>query len=156
MLRVPLFYRRTARHFFYQLPDDETMLNECVNDFYSMDRRTAKESAIGMVGHTLTSVLRKITVPTLVIGAVNDRMMPKYGPPSVVRLVPHSRLAWIEQCGHLPMIEQPDVYNTMLYDFLTSDTPLETDEPAAVYDDGSPLVAEPHTVADVAPMSSLL
>jgi len=121
MLRVPFFYRRIARNFFYQLPEDEVLLRECVSDFLNMDRQTAKDSAIGMVGHTLISVLKQIRVPTLVIGATNDRLTPKYGPPSVVKLIPKSRLSWIEQCGHLPMLEQPEVFHGLLSDFLTEE-----------------------------------
>lgn len=131
MLRVPLAYRRIASRFFYQLPEDDVLLRECVADFLNMDRRSAKDSAIGMVGHTLVSVLRQIQVPTLVIGAMNDRLTPRYGPPSVNRLIPDSRLSWIEQCGHLPMLEQPDVYHGLLSDFLLDVLP-EMQEPVEV------------------------
>jgi len=122
MLRVPLAYRRIASHFFYKMPEDDALLRECVADFLNMDRRAAKDSAIGMVGHTLVPVLRQINVPTLVIGATNDKLSPRYGPPSVARLIKESQLAWIEQCGHLPMLEQPDVYHGLIGDFLLEDS----------------------------------
>ncbi len=118
MVRVPLMYRRIARNFFYRLPTDDKLLRESVYDFLRMDRRAAKESAIGMVGHTLDSVLRQIAAPTLVIGATHDRLLPKYGPPAVSRLVPNSRLVWIERCGHLPMLEKPESYHSLLREFL--------------------------------------
>lgn len=125
MGRIPMMYHRIGRRFFYHMPDDDTLLRECVYDFLNMDRRTAKESAIGMVGHTLTSVLQQIDAPTLVVGATNDGLQPKYGPPSVARLVKNSQLAWIERCGHLPMVEQPEIFNELLRSFLLGDDSIE-------------------------------
>jgi pimeloyl-ACP methyl ester carboxylesterase len=124
MMRVPFLNQRIARNFFYRLPEDDRLLRECVYDFLRMNRKAAKESAVGMVGHTVRTVLQKITAPTLVIGASNDRLQPKYGPPAVSRLIPESQLQWIGECGHLPMVEQPDEFQRLLREFLLEERPI--------------------------------
>jgi pimeloyl-ACP methyl ester carboxylesterase len=44
--------------------------------------------------------------------------MPPAGTPVAAKLIPTSRLVWIERCGHLPMIERPDEYHRILAEFL--------------------------------------
>jgi len=45
-------------------------------------------------------------------------------PPQVARdfkkNIPHSRLFWIDRCGHVPMLEQPAIFNAILDSFFLS------------------------------------
>jgi pimeloyl-ACP methyl ester carboxylesterase len=117
---IPL-YRFVSRSFFYRTPKDATVLRAIFDDFFCMDQRTALESAINAANPGYNDVLRQITQPTLIIGCRQDRVMPRYGPPLVAKRVPHSRIVWLERCGHLPMIERPAVYHHILQEFLTND-----------------------------------
>jgi pimeloyl-ACP methyl ester carboxylesterase len=112
------FYRTVGSRFFYRNPADDAVLREAVADFLKMDKRTALESAASSSDAAINQAMAAVACPTLVIGARQDRIMPPRGTPEVARLVPDSRLLWIERCGHLPMIERPDEYHAALRDFL--------------------------------------
>ncbi len=118
--RIPPVYRRISRRFFYRLPDDNVLLREGFKDFLRMDRQTATQSALNAVDDSINKVFRRIEVPTLIVGASNDQIMPRHGPSTVAQLIPESRLVWIEQCGHLPMVERPEAYHWLVRDFLSN------------------------------------
>lgn len=123
MAQRRLFYRAVGSRFFYRLPANDALLRTAVADFLKMDRRTALESAGGAGDPAINRDLACLTCPTLVIGARQDNIMPPAGTPEVARLIPDSRLAWIERCGHLPMIERPDVYHALVRGFLDAPGP---------------------------------
>lgn len=118
MGRVRPFYRTVASRFFYRTPSDDQILYESFIDFMKMDQRTALETASSAGDHAIHPAMASVRNPTLVIGARQDTIMPPSGTPEVARLVPDSRLVWIERCGHLPMIERPKVYHRVLREFL--------------------------------------
>jgi pimeloyl-ACP methyl ester carboxylesterase len=112
------FYRNVASRFFYRPPSDDEVLRLSFVDFLKMDKRTALESAAAAGSPEINPAMRAVQAPTLLIGARQDGIMPPAGTPEVARLIPNCRLAWIERCGHLPMIERPDVYHRLLEEFL--------------------------------------
>lgn len=118
MSRSRPFYRAVSSRFFYRTPADDALLSDAVADFLKMDQRTALETAAKAGDAAINPAFASIRCPTLVIGARQDNIMPPAGTPEVARLVPNSRLVWMEQCGHLPMIEQPAVYHRELRGFL--------------------------------------
>jgi pimeloyl-ACP methyl ester carboxylesterase len=126
---VPQLYRRISQRFFYRLPEDDLILKEGFLDFLRMDRRTAMESAVSAASKRVNDMLRAIRTPTLVLGTSDDQIMPRHGPATVSQLIPNSRLVWIEQCGHLPMVERPDVYHWIVRDFLFKDLPEHVGQP---------------------------
>lgn len=111
-------YRAIASRFFYRPPADDTVLRESFADFLKMDRRTALETAANAGDPHINQALQAVRCPTLVIGARQDKIMPPPGTPEVARLAPNSRLVWIEQCGHLPMVEKPEEYHRLVREFL--------------------------------------
>ncbi|MBX0328979.1 alpha/beta hydrolase [Oscillochloris sp. ZM17-4] len=113
-----LFYRAVSSRFFYRLPKDDAVLRESFADFLKMDKRTALESASSAGDPAINPALTQVRAPTLIIGARQDSIMPPAGTPHAAKLVPDSRLVWIERCGHLPMIERPDIYHQLLAEFL--------------------------------------
>ena len=118
MARVRPLYRTVGSRFFYRIPANDALLQEAVTDFLRMDQRTALETAAGAGDPAINTSLAAIRCPTLVIGARQDNIMPPAGTPEVARLVPNSRLVWIDHCGHLPMIERPEEYHQVLRTFL--------------------------------------
>lgn len=121
MERRQFIYRNVGRRFFYRMPTDDEVLRESFADFLLMDRRTALEGAAGAANPTFNALLREVPAPTLLIGARQDAIMPPAGTPLIAQLIPDCQLVWIERCGHLPMIERPEVYHRVLRAFLATE-----------------------------------
>ncbi|MBD1914681.1 MULTISPECIES: alpha/beta fold hydrolase [Cyanophyceae] len=63
--------------------------------------------------------LPQLTMPTLLIWGENDLILPKYQAQAAVKRIPQGQLSIIPQAGHLPQIEQPDLFLAALKPFLT-------------------------------------
>lgn len=116
--KPPSIYRTIAWRFFYDVPDDETLLRESFSDFLRMNQRTSLDSITSAVSPTITSALQSIAVPTLLIAARQDMIMPPSGVSVVAEHIPNCRLVWIDECGHMPMIEHPETYHELVQRFL--------------------------------------
>jgi pimeloyl-ACP methyl ester carboxylesterase len=64
--------------------------------------------------------LAKVTVPTLVMCGRQDPVTPVADHEAMAARVPGSRLEFIEECGHLSAVEQPDAVTRVLADWLDS------------------------------------
>jgi 2-hydroxy-6-oxonona-2,4-dienedioate hydrolase len=70
------------------------------------------------VRHNLEDSLHKILVPTLLVWGVQDAVTPLWVGEKFHELIPNSELVMVEKCGHAPMMERPDFFNSALEDFL--------------------------------------
>lgn len=114
----PAVYKTLAGNFVYQLPFDEEMIRDGVLEFLRTDQINALDSAISAGSPIFPALARKITAPTLVVSANQDPIMPPSGVRALADLLPNSQIILIDQCGHLPMIEQPQVYHQHVRAFL--------------------------------------
>lgn len=64
--------------------------------------------------------LDQIAVPTLVIAGTHDRVAPQPQMESMAAAIPGSVLKVMPQAGHLMNIEQPDLFNRLVRNFLMS------------------------------------
>lgn len=62
--------------------------------------------------------LPRLTMPTLVVWGTNDMVIPSYHATAAVARLKNCRLVMIPNCGHLPQVEQPDMFLTALSQFL--------------------------------------
>jgi pimeloyl-ACP methyl ester carboxylesterase len=62
--------------------------------------------------------VHRLTQPVLLVWGREDRLMTLMRSRRMLREVPHARLAVLERCGHLPMLEQPDAFNRHVAEFL--------------------------------------
>ncbi|MBI2769615.1 MAG: alpha/beta fold hydrolase [Burkholderiales bacterium] len=67
--------------------------------------------------------LAKVRVPTLVMCGRQDPVTPVADHEAMARCVPGSRLALVEDCGHLSTLEQPEAVNRVLVDWLHATSP---------------------------------
>ena len=69
--------------------------------------------------HTVSSeLLRKITSPTLLVWGLNDTITPPSVAHEFNRLIKNSKIKFIDNCCHAPMMEHPKLFNKYIVDFL--------------------------------------
>jgi pimeloyl-ACP methyl ester carboxylesterase len=66
----------------------------------------------------LAHFLPRVTNPTLIVWGREDRIVPVECAEQYRRALPDARVTVLERCGHLPPIEQPDVFARLVLDFL--------------------------------------
>jgi pimeloyl-ACP methyl ester carboxylesterase len=107
-----------AQPFFHQFPDDFEVLREGFSEFILMDPRTSMENTISLGNPALRQDLGKVAAPTLLVSGSKDKIVPPATIESAAALLRDCRVAWIENCGHVPMIEQPQAYHRAVDIFL--------------------------------------
>jgi len=70
--------------------------------------------------NNLALELHKISVPTLLIWGLNDTITPPMVAYEFHRLIPNSKLRFIDNCCHAPMMEHPAEFNKITSSFLTT------------------------------------
>jgi pimeloyl-ACP methyl ester carboxylesterase len=66
----------------------------------------------------LAHFLPRVANPALIVWGREDRIVPVECGEQYRRLLPSARLSVLDKCGHLPPIEQPDVFARLVLDFL--------------------------------------
>ena len=72
------------------------------------------------------ALLPTIAVPTLLVWGKDDRITPPDVAARFHRLMPRAELVFIPNCGHAPMLEQPDAFNTIVESWLSDTRPLRS------------------------------
>jgi len=73
--------------------------------------------------NNLASDLHKIKVPTLLVWGLNDTITPPMVGHDFNRLIPESKLRFIDQCCHAPMMEHPEKFNELVDEFISGKMP---------------------------------
>ncbi|MEZ4581721.1 MAG: alpha/beta hydrolase [Caldilineaceae bacterium] len=85
-----------------------------------MDRATAVTCANDASSEAIP--IGGAVVPTLLIASRQDLVMPVSNVEYTVQTIPNCRVRWIEECGHLPMVEKSQEFLEILTEFLTFDS----------------------------------
>tara|TARA_B100001175_G_scaffold311447_1_gene315903 strand:- start:507 stop:1274 length:768 start_codon:yes stop_codon:yes gene_type:complete len=72
------------------------------------------------IRHNMAADLPKMKLPTCIIWGKNDNVTPPNVADEFHKLLPNSNLFWINKCGHAPMMEHPNKFNKILFDWLSS------------------------------------
>ncbi len=89
---------------------------ETVNDRNKLIRTLA--IAKSAIRHNMAKDLPKMDTPTCIIWGRNDIVTPPNVAEEFNELLPDSELFWIDKCGHAAMMEHPDEFNKILYEWL--------------------------------------
>lgn len=97
---------------------------ELVDEVYSSvnDRNKAIRiiaTAKSAVRHNIADKLDLIKCPTLLIWGKEDTITPPFVAEQFNELIDDTELHFLEKCGHAPMMELPDDFNNILFDFLS-------------------------------------
>ncbi|WP_296808745.1 alpha/beta hydrolase [Thiocapsa sp.] len=116
----PLVYRAIAAHVLRRLPADDEMVRVGVREFLSTDPLSALECAVGAGSPVFPVALETMATPTLLVNADADAVMPPSGARALAARIRNVRAVRLDDCGHLPMIEQPEAYHRAVREFLTA------------------------------------
>ena len=107
----------------YTFYSPDTIGKEYVDEVFETTRSIPKCMRIVSIAksaqrHNLATRLPEIKNPTLLIWGLNDTITPPMVAHEFNRLIPNSRLRFIDKCCHAPMMEHPDKFNDILAEFL--------------------------------------
>ena len=77
----------------------------------------------GTMDHRVRARLAQVTQPTLLVVGSEDRIVDPHQAIEAAGLLPLGRLVVLQGCGHAPQIEQADVINRLVVEFLQARSP---------------------------------
>jgi pimeloyl-ACP methyl ester carboxylesterase len=115
----PFIKERVEFTFFSPLTATKELVDEVfgiVNDNHKALRvlRIARSAQREYLGKELAN----LKIPTLLIWGLNDNITPPHVAHEFNSLIPQSELRFVDHCGHAPMMEQPEIFNEILWKFL--------------------------------------
>lgn len=84
----------------------------------SSHRQTIHRLSEVTESNAVNSFLYKIQQPILMVWGIQDKISPPEVAVNYHDHLPNADLRFIPQCGHLPMVEQPDQFNSLVVEFL--------------------------------------
>ena len=114
------FIKNKTQNVFYS---PETATKEVVDEIFEAvnDRRKVLKIlavAKSAIRHNMAKDLPNLSVPIALIWGENDSVTPPEVAKEFDKLLPNSKLFWFEKCGHAPMMEHPEKFNSTVYKWL--------------------------------------
>ncbi|MEI8306193.1 MAG: alpha/beta hydrolase [Chloroflexales bacterium] len=100
----------------HHLPD-APLLALGIADLAAMDALSSIEGAASTGDPLLTQAIRRTTMPTLVLGGREDPIFPPSSATALAAALADTHVVIINECGHVPMVEQPAVCYATLGEF---------------------------------------
>ncbi|MDE1815521.1 MAG: alpha/beta hydrolase [Thaumarchaeota archaeon] len=115
----------SAREAFEMMSRSGTVDDFTVSDFVKrMSMPNAKlafiSSVLGIKNSNIEESLKKIMVPTLVMWGKHDKVIPIQHADQFVSSIKDCTFLELDECGHLPHVEVPDVFSDSVLEFLGS------------------------------------
>ena len=112
--------KKTQLTFYDPAMATEELVNEC---FEITNNRIKVIKIISLaksaIRNNLGEEISQIKQPTCLIWGNNDTITPPFVAKEFNKLIPNSELHFIDKCGHAPMMERADEFNSILHKFLT-------------------------------------
>jgi pimeloyl-ACP methyl ester carboxylesterase len=114
------YVKKKSEEVFY---DPKVATKELVDEVYATltDRIKAIKTihiARSAIKHNLSEELKNIYQPTCLIWGKQDNVTPPDVAEEFHEFILGSQLFWVDQCGHSPMMERPEEFNQILYNWL--------------------------------------
>lgn len=114
------YIQRKAENVFY---DPKIATKEIVDEVYATvnDRQKLIRTlaiAKSAIRHNMGKDLPEMNTPTCIIWGRNDNVTPPQVADEFHEKLPDSDLYWIEKCGHAAMMEHPNTFNEVLFNWL--------------------------------------
>lgn len=119
------YVKEKVRDTFY---NPEVASEKLVDEVFNITRSIPKSLRIVRFArvsqkNNLASELPAVNVPTLILWGKNDTITPVEVAYRFHNLIPNASLKVIDACGHVPMMEQPEQFNYLVKEFISSDVP---------------------------------
>lgn len=116
------YIRERVAYTFY---DPSVATKELVDEVFDTTRSIPKCMRIVAIAksaqrHNMAEEIPSIKAPTLLVWGLNDTITPPIVAHEFNRLIPNSKLRFIDRCCHAPMMEHPEKFNELVEDFLVS------------------------------------
>lgn len=123
------YIRKKTEYTFY---DPAMATEELVDEVFSITNNRLKVIKIialakSAIRNNLEKELQNIQIPALLIWGKNDNVTPPFVAEEFHKLLPNSELHFIDKCGHAPMMEVPDEFNRILFNFLKKHSAIATE-----------------------------
>ncbi len=107
----------------YTFYDPSVATDELIDEVFQTTKSIPKCMRIVAIAksaqrNNLADDLPNIDKPTLLVWGLNDTITPPMVAHEFNRLIPNSRLTFIDKCCHAPMMERPEEFNRILEKFL--------------------------------------
>jgi len=114
------FIKKKAQDVFY---DPDVATKEIVDEVFATVNNRIKlvktlTIAKSAIRHNMSKDLPLMKTPTCIIWGENDTVTPPNVAEEFHTLLPDSDLYWIKKCGHAPMMEHAEEFNTILHSWL--------------------------------------
>jgi pimeloyl-ACP methyl ester carboxylesterase len=114
------FVKQRVGHTFY---NPNTATKELIDEVFGIVSSIPKCMRIVSIAksaqrHNMSRDIPNINVPTLLVWGLNDTITPPIVAHEFNRLIPTSKLRFIDKCGHAPMMEHPEIFNAYVDNFL--------------------------------------
>lgn len=111
----------------YTFYDPATATKDLVDEVYETTKSIPKCLRIISIAksaqrHNMAEDIPAITIPTLLVWGLNDTITPPIVAHEFNRLIPNSKLTFIDKCCHAPMMEHPEKFNNIVERFLAQTT----------------------------------
>ncbi|MBK6937956.1 MAG: alpha/beta hydrolase [Chitinophagaceae bacterium] len=112
-------YIKTKTQLTFYKPEIAT--KELVDEIYSIVNSRKALQIVSLAKSTIRNnveaELHKIDCPSCLIWGMNDTITPPDVAVSFQQFLPKADLYWIDECGHVPMLERPAEFNSALDTF---------------------------------------
>ena len=114
------FIEEKVKYTFY---DPNTATKELIDYVYNVVNSSQKCLRIIAIArsaqkHNMAKDLPNIHIPTLLVWGLNDTITPPEVAHEFDKLLPNTKLHFIDKCGHAPMMEHPQKFNEICEPFL--------------------------------------
>ena len=116
------YIKKKTQDVFY---DPIVATDELVDEVFSVvnDRMKGIKTVMlarSAIKHNMLNDLPNIKCPTCIIWGKQDNVTPPEVAIDMHKFIPNSDLFWIDKCGHAAMMEKPNEFNEILYDWLNN------------------------------------
>lgn len=114
------FIKKKTQNVFYS---EKIATKEIVDEvFESVNNRNKVIRILAMaksaIRHNMAQDLPNIRIPVALIWGKNDNVTPPEVAKEFDKLLPNSKLYWVNKCGHAPMMEHPKKFNLLVENWL--------------------------------------